>query len=131
VRVSAPTATADLLARIRAEIDARMAQLRPAIDERERLLEAAGALASSPEGELRIAPRRRAPARRPPARRSAAQQAIAAALEHGSHTVAELAVVTALPGADIREGLRRLQRAGAVTRTRRDDRTAYVLSDRA
>lgn len=155
--MSAPTATGDLLARICAEIDARIAQLRPAIDEHERLLETAATLeleiaAAAAAGQAPDAPaggrggrrgpgavaraaspprKGRAPAGRAPSKRSAAQQAIAAALEHGSHTVAELVVVTALPGGDIREGLRGLQRAGAVTRSRREGRIAYVLSDRA
>ena len=54
-----------------------------------------------------------------------------AALEHGSHTVSELVLVTAMSGADIREGLRRLRRAGTVARAMRDGRTAYALSSAA
>src|SRR5579864_5569796 len=124
----------DLLARVRAEIDARMAELRPAIVEYERLLGAAEALerdrastaagASAGEAPAGAAKRSRASSAKPkpkrepaakPARakaakspRPAAQQAIVAALEHGSHTVAELVLVTAMPGADIRDSLRRL-----------------------
>ena len=171
---------ADLLARVRGEIHARMTELRPAIAEYQRLLGAAEALerdasaAGVPTGEAlagsakrsrasRAEPTRRAavkPTRRAaakptresaakatrasqaePARRAgakatrraeakptAAQLAIVAALEHGSHTVAELVVVTAMPGGDIRDGLRRLQRAGTVTRSSREGRIAYVLS---
>jgi hypothetical protein len=51
-----------------------------------------------------------------------------AALEHGSHTVAELVLVTAIAGAEIRDSVRRLQRAGTITRTKRDGRAAYALS---
>jgi len=100
----------DLLARVRAEIDARLAELRPAVAEYERLLGADGASAAP---------------------RGAVEQAIAAALEHGSHTLGELVLVTAIPGAEIREGLRRLRRAGAVTRAKRDGRAAYALTGAA
>jgi hypothetical protein len=64
------------------------------------------------------------------AQRDTAQRAIVAALEHGSHTVAELGVVTAMSGASIREGLRRLTKAGAVRRAKRegDGKAAYALS---
>lgn len=61
----------------------------------------------------------------------AAQQAIVAALEHGSHTVSELVLVTAMSGADIRESIRRLLKAGTVMRARREGRVAYALSDMA
>jgi DNA-binding transcriptional ArsR family regulator len=53
-----------------------------------------------------------------------------AALEHGSHTVSELAVVTGMRGPSIRENLRRLLGAGAVTRGKREGRAAYELSAR-
>jgi MarR family len=64
------------------------------------------------------------------ARRGAAAVAILAALEHGSHTVSELAVVTAMSGTIINNNLRRLQQAGAITRTKRegDGKAAYALS---
>lgn len=54
-------------------------------------------------------------------------QAILAALEHGSHTVAELVIVTALAAPDIREGMRRLRARQLVVKTERDGRTAYAL----
>ena len=54
-----------------------------------------------------------------------------AALEHGSHTLAELGMVTAIPQPAIRESLRRLLRAGAITRTTREGRAAYALSSSA
>jgi hypothetical protein len=71
-----------------------------------------------------------APATPERTRRDAAQQAIVAALEHGSHTVSELGVVTALSGASIREGLRRLAKTGTVARATRagDGKAAYALS---
>jgi DNA-binding transcriptional ArsR family regulator len=73
-------------------------------------------------------PARPAAPRRAP--RGAAQQAILAALEHGSHTVSELAVVTAMPAPSIRQNLRRLTLSGAVKRTEREGRVAYALSPR-
>ena len=68
---------------------------------------------------------------RPRAARGAAQEAIVAALEHGSHTVSELAVVTAMSGPSIRQSLRRLVTAGAVTHGRREGKLAYALAARA
>jgi hypothetical protein len=59
------------------------------------------------------------------------QQAILAALGHGSHTPSELAMVTAMAGPDIRGSLSRLVAGGAVTRTKRDGKTAYALSSAA
>jgi DNA-binding transcriptional ArsR family regulator len=144
---------ADLLTSIRAEIDARLSELRPAIAEYERLSTAAVALAA--EGRAaggpgaRAAPRpdapARAPAKRAPAKtkarpraarrarrrgdtaQSPTGQAILAALEHGSHTVAELVLVTALPASEIRAALRRLLERRAIVKTDRDGRSAYAL----
>jgi DNA-binding transcriptional ArsR family regulator len=129
----------DLLSKVRAEIDARMRELRPAVAEYERLLDAAKAVGLSPEhsgapkqrrksASAARVPRAVAPPARGRARRGAAQHAIIAALEHGSHTPGELAVVTAMTAAHIRENLRRLLKAGAVTRAKRDGRAAYALS---
>ncbi len=56
-----------------------------------------------------------------------AGQAVLAALEHGSHTVAELVVVTALPAPDIRHDLRPLLKLKAIVKTERDGKTAYAL----
>lgn len=123
--------------RVRSEIDARLAELRPALAEHERLLGAYDALeantasTSSPRSARRRGPRGSAAGtieRAASAPRGAAQQAIVAALEHGSHTVGELVLVTAISGPEIRDSVRRLQRAGTVTRTRRDGRAAYALS---
>lgn len=58
-------------------------------------------------------------------------KAILAALEHGSHTVAELGVVTALPASEIRESLRRLLAGKAIVKTERDGRAAYALPAQA
>jgi sugar-specific transcriptional regulator TrmB len=132
----------DLLKRIRGEIDQRLRELRPALAEYESLL----AAAESVEEEIRAArhpsSRASAAARRAPApsngagpgrvraARGAAQEAIVAALEHGSHTASELAVVTAISGPSIRQGLRRLVIAGAVTRAKREGKLAYALSSR-
>jgi hypothetical protein len=139
---------ADLLTTIRAEIDARLSELRPAIAEYERLSTAAEALAAkgraAPRPDTRAAPQPPAPAlapaktkARPKAARRARRrertaqsptgQAILAALEHGSHTVAELVLVTALPAPDIREALRHLRARDAIIKTGRDGRSAYAL----
>lgn len=147
---------ADLLTSIRAEIGARMRELEPAIAEFEQLSTAAGALGE--EGRTAAAPAKRA-GTRPPARRSAPArasakkatsvkppararkreqpahtqtgQAILAALEHGSHTPAELVVVTALPASDIREALRRLRARRAIVKADRDGKAAYALPSSA
>ena len=148
----------DLLSRIGAEIDARMRELRPLVDEYEHTLAAAGALERKGAGAEPALPRGRGRAPRldvrvPAARarasaagsagagapaqgrvpheraaRGAAQQAILAALEHGSHTVSELVVVTAMSAPNVRENLRRLLKAGAVARASRDGKAAYALS---
>jgi hypothetical protein len=178
---------ADVLTRVRAEIDARLRELRPAVAEYAELLDAADAIETQartrqaspkpaakrqtaskakaapqanaapkadaapdvrteakakPEAKRRptakVAPKVRAtvkaaskpkPAKPKPVATSAAEQAIVAALEHGSHTVGELGVVTAMSGGEIREGARRLLEAGKITRAKREGRAAYALSD--
>jgi hypothetical protein len=148
---------ADLLARIRAEIDTRLGELAPAIAEYERLSTAADALAD--EGRTASRGPAQRPAPRPPrpddapARGSAKRrrsrkaarrarkrehpphsptgQAILAALEHGSHTLAELVMVTALRAPDIREALRHLRKHKAIVKTDRDGRAAYALRSAA
>lgn len=143
----------DLLTKVCDEIDARLAELRPFVLEYEQLLGAADAIgdsaaepgvaspsapAAAPAQAAKKAakkPTSRA-AKRPrgasakPARavRGAAEQAIVAALEHGSHTVGELVVVTAMSAANVRESLRRLQQAGTVKRATRDGKPAYALA---
>jgi MarR family len=134
-------ASADLLNTICDELDARLRELRPLLDEYESLLDAVAALdagtgaGSSPRPAKRSASRRRSTAARSTAapkraQRGAAAVAILAALEHGSHTVSELAVVTAVSGQIINSNLRRLQQAGTITRTKRagDGKAAYALT---
>jgi hypothetical protein len=58
----------------------------------------------------------------------ASQQAIVAALEHGSHTLGELVLVTAIAASELRQGVRHLQHAGTITRTKREGRAAYALA---
>jgi hypothetical protein len=152
----------DLPERVRREIEARMRELRPFVDEHEELLAveqtfgaeairgavepARVSTATPPQKTSRDVPAR-APARvrakkpfeqrvneapRPAAKREraprgAAAEAIVAALEHGSHTVSELAVVTAMSGQNIRNNLKRLLQARTVKHTKREGKTAYTL----
>jgi predicted Rossmann fold nucleotide-binding protein DprA/Smf involved in DNA uptake len=132
----------DLLTKIRGEIDVRLRELRPALDEYESLVSAAEDLdrqgvptrprrgtGTRGKGARGSSARNGAgPAQVEAAPRSASQRAIVAALEHGSHTVSELAVVTAMSGPAIRQGLRRLVVAGKVARAKREGKTAYTLS---
>jgi DNA-binding transcriptional ArsR family regulator len=77
------------------------------------------------------ASRRRAATKPRPERaaRGAAREAILAALEHGSHTVAELAVVTAMSGPNINGNLRKLFSEGAVVKTEREGKAAWALPE--
>jgi hypothetical protein len=126
----------DLLGRVRAEIEQRLGELRPLVSEYEQMLDAAGALGIESEREgtpprshvARPAAQHRADGKPERARRGAAEHAILAALEHGSHTVSELAVVTAMSGPNIRGNLRRLLKARTVTQTKREGKAAYALS---
>jgi hypothetical protein len=70
----------------------------------------------------------RAAAKAGSTRIGASEQAIVAALEHGSHTVGELGIVTAMSGAEIRASVKRLLKAGGVQRAKREGRVAYALS---
>jgi DNA-binding transcriptional ArsR family regulator len=65
------------------------------------------------------------------AARGAAREAILAALDHGSHTVGELAVVTAMSGPNINGNLRKLVSEGAVVKTEREGKAAWALPDAA
>jgi DNA-binding transcriptional ArsR family regulator len=136
----------DLLTQIHAELGQRMAELRPLLDEYERLLAAADTLdAMEAEPVAADAPETPAPAipatskpieydyepepKRKPAASSDVKQAILAALEHGSHTVSELVMVTAMSPSEIRANLSRLARQRKVTRVKRqgDGKSAYSL----
>lgn len=66
--------------------------------------------------------------RKPRASRGAAREAILGALEHGSHTVGELATVTAMSAPNISANVRRLLIEGAIAKTQRGGRTAYALA---
>jgi hypothetical protein len=92
------------------------------------------ARASAPVGESAQAKAKAKPGK--PARRARKREqpahtptglAILAALEHGSHTLAELVVVTALRASDIREALRQLRKRKAIVKTDRDGKAAYAL----
>ncbi len=143
----------DLLSTIRDEIDERLNELRPLLAEYEQLLGAAGAIELAAAGPARveagdrlngdlatrlqtaevqtaIAPRRRATGPKPErAARGAVREAILGALDHGSHTVGELAVVTAMSGPNINGNLRRLALEGVVVKTEREGKTAWSLTD--
>ncbi len=72
------------------------------------------------------------PASRPKAKperavRGAAREAILGALEHGSHTVGELVVVTAMSAPNVNGNLRRLQAEGAVVKAEREGKAAWAL----
>ena len=126
----------DLLSRVHAEIEQRLHELRPLVSEYEEMLDAAGALgigaepATTPSASPppKRAAQRNSDGKPPRARRGAAEYAIVAALEHGSHTVSELVVVTAMSGPNIRSNLRRLLKARTVTQTKREGKAAYALS---
>jgi hypothetical protein len=63
------------------------------------------------------------------AARGAARDAILAALEHGSHTVGELSVVTAMSGPNISGNLRTLASEGVVVKTEREGKAAWARLD--
>jgi hypothetical protein len=89
--------------------------------------DAAERMASAVPGET---PKPRADVEKPkPARaqRGAAREAILAALDHGSHTVSELVVVTAMSAPNINGSLRRLVSEKAVIKTEREGKRAYAL----
>jgi DNA-binding transcriptional ArsR family regulator len=143
----------DLLSTICREIDERLSELRPLLAEREQLLVAADALVEAggeagPTTVKRAAPVKRArrstqapqsakapkvAAKPKPERaaRGAAREAILAALDHGSHTVGELSVVTAMTGPNINGNLRRLFSEGAVVKTEREGKAAWALAGAA
>jgi hypothetical protein len=67
--------------------------------------------------------------KRKPASPSEVRQAIVAALEHGSHTISELVMVTAMSTTEIRANLSKLARQRKVTRVKRqgDGKSAFAL----
>jgi len=90
---------------------------------------------AAPKRAPRAATTRRASAKAKakPARaaRGAAREAILAALEHGSHTVGELSVVTAMTGPNVNGNLRRLAVEGVVVKTEREGKAAWALTESA
>jgi hypothetical protein len=66
--------------------------------------------------------------RKRPAPSSPDQQAILAALEHGSHTPSELVMVTGLAAPSVRRALSGLAGGAAITKVKREGKTAYALS---
>ena len=78
-------------------------------------------------GESEAVPQPKAKPER--AARGAAREAILGALEHGSHTVGELAVVTAMSGPNINGNLRRLEAEGVVVKAEREGKAAWALLD--
>jgi hypothetical protein len=84
--------------------------------------------------EIQPAKRSRRSATKPKPERAArgvAREAILGALEHGSHTVGELVVVTAMSGPNINGNLRRLVAEGAVVKAKREGKAAWALADSA
>lgn len=60
--------------------------------------------------------------------RGVVREIILAALDHGSHTVGELAMVTAMSGPSINVNLRKLVADGAVVKTEREGKAAWALA---
>ncbi len=60
--------------------------------------------------------------------RGVVREVILAALDHGSHTVGELAMVTAMSGPNINVNLRKLVAEGAVVKTEREGKAAWALA---
>lgn len=127
----------ELLGEIRREIDARLLELRAAVEEYEQLLHAAQALDAeqkSPAKRRRATAKAASPApaparaKAPRAARGAAREAILGALEHGSHTLGELVVVTAMSSANVSGNLRKLAAEGAIAKTQREGKAAWTLA---
>jgi DNA-binding HxlR family transcriptional regulator len=59
------------------------------------------------------------------------REAILGVLEHGSHTIGELVVVTAMSTASLNGDLRKLAAEGVVVKTEREGKTAWSLTDAA
>jgi hypothetical protein len=119
----------DLLSDIRREIEDRLQRLRPAVEEYEQLLVTAEALEREQGGLNGAGPGRRSGTRRAGESADAVlREAILGALEHGSHTVAELTVVTGKSTAQVNRELRRLEIARLVAKTEREGKLAWSLA---
>ena len=60
--------------------------------------------------------------------RGVGREIILGALDHGSHTVSELAIVTAMSAPSINSNLRKLVAEGAVVKTEREGKAAWALA---
>ena len=134
----------DLLDRIRAEIGTRLAQLRPLVDEYERLVAAHRALGDvhseaqprhrPPSVHSRAKPPKRSPAKaRPRAPRGANRlAALRAVQERPGATAAELAVVSGVERNTLNAVLARLVKSGELlTRALPTGRTGYAIGEQA
>jgi hypothetical protein len=96
---------------------------------------AAGAIERAASGPAKVATAKRKVAKpaaeEKPERvaRGVVRETILAALDHGSHTVSELAVVTAMSGPSINGNLRKLVAEGAIVKTEREGKAAWALPD--
>jgi hypothetical protein len=140
----------DLVDRMQQEIGERLNELRPLVEESERLKVAAKALdgmagstltvrtpaASTPaaaetspvRAPQRVKGRRKASGRkRKGALLSGNQRAIIAALEHGAHTVRELVTVTGMGDQTARNNVKSLLGLEKVVKTERGGKAAYAL----
>jgi hypothetical protein len=87
----------------------------------------------SASGALKAASSPSTPAKRSPRKRTQAPlgpvgQAVLDALEHGSHSVSELVMVTAMAANEIRSSVRLLLNDKRIGKVSRDGKTAYALS---
>jgi hypothetical protein len=143
----------DLLSKISSELDARLGELRPLVAEYERLLVAARSLENtdgSTGTPARASSAKRSPTGRSTGRRGSAAgtvkraaskparkrqsaslstvgRAVLDALEHGSHTISELVMVTAMGAGEIRANVRRLLAHDEIAKIDREGKTAYAL----
>ncbi len=98
---------------------------------------AAGVIGRAASGPIKVATAKRKVAKpaaevKPErAARGVARETILAALDHGSHTVSELAIVTAMSGPSINGNLRKLVAEEAVVKTEREGKAAWALPDAA
>jgi hypothetical protein len=88
---------------------------------------AAGALEQAASGSSAAKKARKAPRKASSASIGHYEQAVLDALEHGSHTVGELVMVTAMGAKEIRGGIRRLLSDKGIVKVDRGGKTAYAL----
>jgi hypothetical protein len=88
---------------------------------------AAGAIKQATSGAGAKTPRRK----RERTTVSPSEQAVLDALDHGSHTVSELVMVSAMGAREIRAGVRRLLSNKGIAKVTRDGKTAYALPSAA